>query len=154
LWDLDEEPRNFVAWLDENIPIEYRSVSEKAKAFNQLSRADIFLGRVTNRQYWGFLRYVNDLMTVGVGFSKEKPIMAFNKYKFPSLIWKMGSTRSKRAKEAAVAAKMSPVVHESGKRLISDYLPLVERVFEKDRDAGLDMVRAFELEEEELELFS
>ena len=70
IWDLDEEPRNFIAWLDENIPVEYQSISERAKAFNQLSRADIFLGRVMNRQYWGFLRYVNDLMTVGICFSK------------------------------------------------------------------------------------
>ncbi len=151
IWDLDEEPRNFIAWLDENVPIEYESKSERAKAFNQLSRADIFLGRVTNRQYWGFLRYVNDLMTVGVAFSREKPNYGFPKYKFPSLIWKMGSTRGKRAAEAALAAKISPVVHESKKRIITDYLPLLHRVIEKNRDAGLRMVEAFKLEPEEME---
>jgi len=151
IWDLDDEPRNFVAWLDENIPVEYLTRGERARAYHQLSRADVFLGRVHNRQYWGFLRYVNDLMTVGVGFSKEKQNFGFSSYRFPSLISKMGITRSKRAKEKSIAAKMSPVVHESGKRLITDYLPLVERVFEKDRQAGMGMVASFDLEDEELE---
>lgn len=153
LWDLDEEPRNFVAWLDENIPVEYREKGERGRAFHQLSRADIFLGRVTNRQYWGFLRYVNDLMTVGVGFAREKPNFGFSKYKFPSLIWKMGSTKARRAKERAIAAKMSPVVHDSGKGIVLTYLPLMRRVVERDRQAGLRMLRGFELEEDELEHF-
>lgn len=148
---MDEEPRNFVAWMDENIPVEYTSAKDKAAAFNNLSRADIFLGRVMNRQYWGFLRYVNDLTTVGVAFVKEKPYYGFAKYNFPSLIWKMGSTRAKRAKQGSVAAKVSPVVHDSKRRIIVDYLPLVERVFEKDKMAGGAMMKAFELEAEELE---
>ncbi len=151
IWDLDEEPRNFIAWLDENVPIEYTSVKERAKAYNQLSRADIFLGRVTNRQYWGFLRYVNDLMTVGVRFSSEKPNFGFARYNFPSLISKMGATRAKRAKEESIAAKMSPIVHDSKRRIITDYLPLVERVFEKDKPAGGTMVSKFKLEVEELD---
>jgi replication factor C large subunit len=154
LWDLDEEPRNFVAWLDENIAVEYRDKNERGKAYHQLSRADIFLGRVTNRQYWGFLRYVNDLMTVGVAFSKEKPNFGFSRYQFPSLIAMMGRTRGKRAKEASISSKMSPVVHESGKRLTADYLPLLRRVFSKKRDAGMLMARPFELDEEEIEFLS
>jgi replication factor C large subunit len=151
--DLDEEPRNFVTWLDENIPVEYASARERAKAFNNLSRADVFLGRVTNRQYWGFLRYVNDLSTVGVRFVQEKPNFGFAKYSFPSLIWKMGSTRGKRAKQGAVAAKIGPVVHESKRRLINDYIPLVDNVFKKNKTAGEAMVSRFELSEEEAELF-
>ncbi len=154
MWDLDEEPRNFIAWLDENVPREYASAAERSRAYRQLSRADIFLGRIINRQYWGFLRYVNDLMTVGIGFSKEKPNFGFTKYRFPSLIGKMGATRGKRAKEKSIAERMSPVVHESGRRLITDYLPLVERVFEKNDEAGRKMVEPFELEEDEVEFLA
>lgn len=154
LWDLNEEPRNFIAWLDENIPVEYKGIVERAGAFNSLSRADMFLGRVTNRQYWGFLRYVNDLMSVGVAFSKEKPNFEFTKYNFPSLIWKMGSTRSKRAKEASISSKISPIVHESKRSLINNYLPLIRRVFEKNRDAALDLLKPFDLEPEELDMLA
>jgi replication factor C large subunit len=154
LWDLDEEPRNFIVWLDENIPVEYDLPLERAKAFNHLSRADMFLGRVINRQYWGFLRYVNDLMTAGVGFSKEKPHFGFTKYNFPSLIRKMGSTRGKRASEKAIAAKISPVVHTSQRRVIVDYLPLLQRVFAKNRNIGSDMASGFDLSSEELDFFS
>jgi len=153
IWDLDEEPRNFIAWLDENIPVEYQTVSERAKAFGQLSRADVFLGRVTNRQYWGFLRYVNDLMTVGICFSKEKQNFALNRYNFPSIIWKMGSTRSKRAKEGTIAAKVSPIVHDSKRQIISGYLPLVKRVYDKNPKLGAEMISKFDLNPEEMELF-
>lgn len=152
-WDLDIEPDNFVAWLDENIPLEYKSKSERGKAFNQLSRADIFLGRVTNRQYWGFLRYVNDLTTVGVGFSREKPSFDFVQYKFPSMIGKMGATRAKRAKEKAVSAKISPIVHDSRKKIIIDYLPLLQRVFKKSQKNGEAMVSKFKLAPEDMDLF-
>jgi len=154
IWDLDEEPRNFIAWLDENIPVEYKTVPERAKAFNNLSRADVFLGRVTIRQYWGFLRYVNDLMTVGVGFAKDGPNFGFSQYNFPSLIRKMGMTRGKRAKEGAISGKMSPVVHESKRRIINDYLPLVQKVYAKNRAAGEAMVSKFGLDAEELEYFA
>jgi replication factor C large subunit len=154
LWDLDEEPRNFVAWLDENIPVEFSTKSERAKAFHQLSRADMFLGRVTNRQYWGFLRYVNDLMTVGMSFSKEKQNFGFSKYRFPSLIMRMGATRGKRAKEKSIAGKISPVVHDSRTRIINSYLPLLTRVFEKREEAGNSLVAEYELEEDELDFLS
>jgi len=151
LWDLDEEPRNFITWLDENIPVEYQTKHERGKAFNQLSRADVFLGRVTNRQYWGFLRYVNDLMSVGVSFSKDKVNFGFSKYRFPSLIMKMGSTRGQRAKEKSIATKISPVVHDSNHEIITGYLPLVKQVFAKNREAGLGMVQKFDLEAEEVD---
>ncbi len=154
MWELDEEPRNFVTWLDENIPIEYQTKHERAKAFNQLSRADIFLGRITNRQYWGFLRYVNDLMTVGVSFSKDKVNFSFNKYRFPSLIMKMGSSRGNRAKESSIATKISPIVHDSKHQIITEYIPLLKHVFEKNHDAGQDMVQKFDLDEEEIDYLS
>jgi len=153
IWDLDEEPRNFVAWMDENIPVEFGMAGERAKAFNNLSRADVFLGRIMNRQYWGFLRYVNDLTTVGVRFAREKPNFGFTKYSFPSLIWKMGSSRAKRAKRNAVAAKIGPMVHESKHRVINDYVPLVENVFKRNRAAGGAMISKFKLTDEEAELF-
>jgi replication factor C large subunit len=154
MWDLDEEPRNFVAWMDENIPVEYKEKTEISKAYNQLSRADIFLGRVSKRQYWGFLRYVNDLMTVGIGFSKEKPSYGFSKYRFPSLIMRMGATRGKRSKEKAIASKISPIVHDSSSRIIGNYLPLLKNVFDKDKEAGMDMVEGFELDESEMDFLA
>lgn len=154
LWDLDEEPRNVLLWLDENIPVEYAKASERGKAYHQLSNADVFLGRITNRQYWGFLRYVNDLMTVGVSLAKEKPYYGFSRYKFPSLIWKMGSTRGKRASEKAIASKIGPVVHTSKHDVITEYLPLMRRVIAKKREAGIGMLDKFELTPEELEYFA
>jgi len=150
MWSLDTEPRNFGAWLDENIPVEYKGKT-MARAYDNLSTADIFLGRITNRQYWGFLRYVNDLMTVGIRYSTEKPNFGFPDYKFPSLISKMGATRGTRAKDASIAGKISPVVHASKNRIIVDYIPLLKGVYAQNAQAGRVLCEKFELDEEEME---
>ncbi len=148
LWNVDEEPRRLILWIDENLPFEYHG-ADMAVAYNRLSRADVFLGRVTNRQYWGFLRYVNDLMTVGVGFSGQHPPAASVKYHFPSVIWKQGRSRARRAMESQIASKISPSLHASKKRLIQEYLPLVQRLAQKNQDAALRLLQDFDLTEEE-----
>jgi replication factor C large subunit len=153
IWDLDIEPKEFALWMDENIGVEYPQRHELASAYNNLSRADVFLGRISNRQYWGFLRYVNDLLTVGIAFSKDKPYYGFQNYVFPSLIRNMGMTRMKRAKEKSIAGKISPIVHESSRELKVEYLPILLNVFKKRREAGLALAHPFELSDEELEYF-
>jgi replication factor C large subunit len=45
-------------WLEENIPAEYQG-EELAKAYEALSRADLFKGRIYKQQYWRFLVYEN-----------------------------------------------------------------------------------------------
>ena len=149
LWDLNEEPRNTILWLDENVSQEYKKKEELSMAHDNLSRADIFLGRIMNRQYWGFLRYVNDLMSVGVGFAKEKPYYGFNKYRFPSYIQRMGSTRGKRAMEKRISGKIAPVVHSSARDIIVNYLPILRRALKRNPAKAKELTLKFELEEEE-----
>ena len=65
--DLDES----FLWLEENLPKEYEG-KDLERAFDCLSRADVFKGRIRRWQHWRFLVYINDLMTAGIALSKDE----------------------------------------------------------------------------------
>ena len=41
-------------------------------AYDYLSKADVFRGRIRKWQYWRYLVYQSALMNLGVAFSKDK----------------------------------------------------------------------------------
>ena len=99
-------------WIDENIPTVY-SGHVLVNAFDYLSRADVFDGRIYRRQYWTMLRYSNDLMLAGVSLSKVHPSFRFIKYSYPSYIKKMGRSKTDRSIEKSIAIKMKSILHGS-----------------------------------------
>ena len=119
-------------WLDENIAREYETPEEIAEAFNWLSRADVFDGRIFNRQYYGYMRYAVTLMTAGVGLSKRqvynKPI---ENYQFPLYLVEMSRSMAARAMAKSVALKIGKKVHTSSKRVLP-FLPLYARLIAKE----------------------
>ena len=53
--ELDE----IIRWVDENIPKEYKEREHLYRAYRMLSKADLFLTRITTWQYWRFSVYAN-----------------------------------------------------------------------------------------------
>ena len=88
---LDMDIKELMLWLDENIPLEYEG--EIAGAYDMLSRADVFRGRIVRRQDWGLLRYVVDLSTLGVAFSKSR-YRQWRTCQFSKRCWRGESSRS------------------------------------------------------------
>ncbi len=87
----------FQRWLEENIPAEYELPEEQAQAFDWLSRADVFQGRIMSRQHWGFLRYARALSLAGVALSKRDVYRKFTKYSFPQIVKALGQSKKNRA---------------------------------------------------------
>lgn len=98
-------------WIGENIPAEYVLPQDIAAAFGMLSRADVFDGRVANRQYWGFLRYSTALMGSGVALSKKEQSKKFTTYSYPSYIRVLGATKEKRATRKSLSRKFASSFH-------------------------------------------
>jgi replication factor C large subunit len=119
-------------WLDENIAREYETPEEIAEAFNWLSRADVFDGRIFKRQYYGYMRYSVTLMTAGVGLSKRhvynKPI---ENYQFPLYLVEMSRSMAARAMAKSVALKIGKRVHTSSKRVLP-FLPLYAKLISRE----------------------
>lgn len=147
--DLDEMPRDVLLWIDENTPHVYTTRSSLRKAFYYLSRADVFLGRIMRRQYWGFLRYVNSLMTAGVSVSREK--VKFTRYQFPSYIISLSKSRTERNLVESISGKISPALHVSKRVFLREYVPLFRTLLRRKRLDEERFAQKFDLSSEELE---
>ena len=148
-WDLDEQPQNVLLWIDENLPGVVKGPREISRSYDYLSRADVFFGRITNRQYWGFLRYATSLMTGGVTVSKGEKIN-FARYQFPYYIIRMGQTKKERNLKKSIGLKLSPELHCSSKVAAREYIPLYRRMMEKKIIDSKEFSCRYKLEDEEL----
>ena len=145
---VDLEPEMKFKWIEENVPREYDKPEDVARAFDALSRSDMFYGRIRNRQYWGFLRYFGDLLTAGVALAKDEPYHKFSKYDFPNYIRKMGATKARRAKEKEILGKIGARTHASNRRA-RDAFGLVKLMLKKGEDEGT-VARYFGFDEEDM----
>lgn len=148
-WDLDEQPGDVIWWIDENMPKIYQSVDSVNDAYYFLSRADVFLGRITNRQYWGFLRYANPLMTAGVNASKDK--VKYGMYQFPMFFAKLSRTKKEREMKKSIGKKLSGTLHVSVKKAYESYIPLFKVLIAKKRLNVGELKDFYGLDEEEVE---
>src|SRR3989338_3119707 len=69
---VEEDPDMFLKWIEENVYREYKKPEELNAAYDKISRADVFMGRIKRRQDWGLQKYSIDLMTSGVSLSKKE----------------------------------------------------------------------------------
>ncbi|MFH1125971.1 MAG: AAA family ATPase [Candidatus Altiarchaeota archaeon] len=147
-WSLDEEPRNTIFWIEENVPTVIHEPGPLSKAFHFLSRADMFLGRIMRRQYWGFLRYANALMTAGVNTSKEKTTYAM--YKFPSYFASLGRSKGERNAAVKTAGKLKARIHSSNNTIIREDVPLLRLLLKKNKVDEETLKKEYTLSDEEL----
>jgi replication factor C large subunit len=130
-------------WVEQNIHLEYDKPKELAEAYNYMSRADVFDGRIKKREYWKLLKYSNSIMLTGVSMAKEKNNYRYVKHEFPSFLRNMSLTARKRAVRKKVLKKISEKCHVS----ISDanlYIPLIKNMIKKAN------IGFFEFEEDEV----
>ena len=128
-------------WIEENIPYEFKNEPEAlAKAFDALSKADIFRGRIYRQQHWRFLVYENFLLSAGISFSskKTKSLSEFTIYQRPKRILKIWLQNRKYAKKKSIAAKYAKAVHMSKKRVLKDFF-LVSLTLNKDSAKKLNL---------------
>ena len=117
-------------WIEENIPNEYQSNPEAlAKAYDALSKADIFRGRIYRQQYWRFLVYEIFFLTAGISFANNKPkkLDEFTMYQRPKRILKIWLQNRKYTKKKTIAAKYAKRCHVSQKRAMKEFflLPMI-----------------------------
>ncbi len=119
------EPENFdlfYRWIEENIPAEYESNSEIAKAYDWFSKADVFKGRISRRQNWGLLKFVRALALGGVASAKKAPYRKFSRYQFPSIVRMLGASKGERSMVKEISLKAGGKMHCSSKQAFSSLL--------------------------------
>lgn len=107
-------------WIEENIPKEYKGEA-LAKAYQALSNADRFRGRIYRQQFWRFLVYQNLFQSAGISYAKPHPQHRFVKYERPKRILKIWLNNQKTAKKKTIAQKYAKYVHYSAKRAMKEF---------------------------------
>ena len=126
---IENVPRreDLIAWIEENIPEEYETSEEVARAYDYLSKADIYTARIMKRQAWSLKKYQIELSTRGVAMSKDKQSKKFVMYKRPRFYG-----NNDRLLEA-----IAERTHTS-KRKARDYVQLINAL----SDIGVDITDA------------
>lgn len=145
--DLDE----CLLWIDENLPYEYADAEDLARAYDALSKADVFNGRIRRWQHWRFLTYINDLLTGGVAVAKQHKSSSFVHYKPTSRILKLYIAKMRHMKRKAIAQKIAEKTHSSQKEVIKSTLPYLNIIFKRSKEAAAQIADEFELDREEVE---
>jgi len=110
-------------WIEENIPIEYKGV-ELAKAFDSLSIADVFRGRIQRQRHWRFMVYEYFLLGPGIAGVKQYNRTGWTSYKKPSRILKIWLQNQRAAKKKSICQKYARYCHISTKTAMKDFMLL------------------------------
>lgn len=121
--NLDKDPDEIFLWIEQNIINEYEKPDEIAKAYEMLSRADLFKQRVKKRQDWKFEKYMIDLMTAGVAVAKKEMYRKFSRYQYPDRMIFLGRSKAQRKEEGEKLIELSKQLHCSTKKIREEFLP-------------------------------
>ena len=146
---VQEDPDLFMKWVDENIPREYGKPADIAAAFEALSKADRYRGRIYRHQQWALMKFQIAMMTAGVALAKGEPYHGFTPYQYPTFIRKLFASKSKRTTQKAVAKKIGGQIHSSPHEVLSMHWPYLQLLAKKN-PAGY--AKQFNLDEKELEV--
>lgn len=142
---VEVDPDLLKKWVDENIPRQFPMPASLAGAYDGLSRADIFDGRIFRRQHYGFLKYSGD-MVASVGLRTNERAHGFISYQFPAILKRLSMMKGSSKK--ATIAKIQEHVYGSRKRIAQElfYWP----IFLENDAHPEEWVKTFEFDEDEL----
>ncbi|MBI2084574.1 MAG: replication factor C large subunit [Candidatus Aenigmarchaeota archaeon] len=126
--NVDKDPEEIFWWIENNITNEYETPEEIAKAYEMLSRADMFRQRIKSRQNWKFLAYMIDLMTAGVSASKKETYKKFTRYQYPSNLIVLGGSKFERKDEKEKLLKLTKELHCSTRKIRKEFLPFFKLI--------------------------
>lgn len=145
--DLDE----IMLWMDENIPQEYETPADLARAYDFVSKADIMKKRIQRWQHWRFLVYVSAYLSAGVAVSKEEKYRKVVEYKPTSRILRIWMANAKYAKRKDIAKKVAEQIHASSKDVIQSTIPYLKMMFRRNKELAGQLIDEFDFNDEEVE---
>ncbi len=142
---VEVDPDLLKKWVDENIPRQFPMPASLAAAYDGLSRADIFDGRIFRRQHYGFMKYSGD-MVASVGLRTNERAHGFISYQFPAILKRLSMMKGSSKK--STISKIQEHVYGSRSRLAQElfYWP-----FFIENDSNPEAwVKTFGFDEDEL----
>lgn len=146
--NVNEDIDKIFLWLDENLSKEYSDIEDLSKAYNELSLADVYFGRIRRWQYYRFYAYIYDILSAGIALSK-KDKYPYVKYTQPSRILKIWIANQKNLKKKNIAEKISSKTHTSIKNSLTN-IPYI-KIIAKNSENLKKLAKELDLEKDEIE---
>ncbi|MEM0026775.1 MAG: replication factor C large subunit [Ignisphaera sp.] len=144
-------------WLEENIPLQYTNLNDVARAYEFLSKADVYLGRIVKSGDWDLLTYSIDLMTSGIALAarnNSKDKFRWVKYNFPQRILMLSKLKESRDVREDLAKIVSQNLHISTSTAKSDVIPILKAIFLTNPDYAARIAIGLGLSEKMIELLA
>lgn len=123
----------YFLWALETVPVVYKDVETAAAAYDRLSKADMFLGRIKRMQEWELLPYALELALGGVSQVKNKPrLPPFIKYGFPQRLLLLAKSREARRRREALVEYLAQNLHISRSLARSDIIYVLSALARRD----------------------
>jgi len=136
----------FMLSVSDNLPLRYTDPVDLAVAYDIVSRADVFRGRV-GTENWRLLKYFFNLLAEAVTVS-PKSFKPFNFIFPPMRIMTLFWTKSKRAKLDVICGKIASKCHVSRTTAKNDMVPFIKLMIETEKSTPL--INWLKLEPEEV----
>jgi len=133
-----------ILWVEKNIPKEYKG-KELARAYDLLSKVDLFKGRIYKQQYWRFMVYENIFLSYGIASVKKESKIGFTNYTKPTRILKIWMNNMKTIQKKTIAEKYAKHTHISIKKTMKEF-PIIKQVI----NTNPKISRELKLNEDEL----
>lgn len=148
LEEINEETDEIFLWIDENLPREYKKSIDLKKAYDNLSLADVYRGRIKRWQYWRFLAYINELLTAGIALSKDEKYHGYNKYIRTTRLLNLWMYNQRNAKKRGIAEKLAKKTHNSIKNAYKE-IEYLKIILKNKKDKKI--IDYLELEKDEID---
>lgn len=125
----------FLMSVSDNLPRRYLELAELAEAYDLVSRADMFRGRI-GIEHWHLLRYFYNSLAEAAAISPE----SYKPFEFispPIRIMTLFWTKGKRATLKAICAKIALRCHVSRLTAKNDFVPFLKIMLEKRKSNPL-----------------
>ncbi len=147
--NIEEQPNEWFLWVDENMPSEYKKPEYLARAYEAVSSADVFSGRISRSQYWRLLVYIKLLLTAGVATAKDEKLSGVVNYKQTSRLLKIWMANARYNKRKSIAEKIAERTHTSTAKAIQSFSFFKAMI--KSGSNGMEIASELSLDEEEVE---
>ncbi len=135
-------------WVNEHIPTYYDDPEELARAFDALSRADVYMGRIRKSGSWDLLSYVFDMMGPGVAFARRIYKYKWKIFRSPKRLQLLAQTKRSREVREGIARALAPRLLTSKATVKRDVIPFLKIIFTSNPKYAAKIALGYELTEE------
>ncbi|UCE29609.1 MAG: replication factor C large subunit [Candidatus Bathyarchaeota archaeon] len=137
---------SLVLSIHDNLPLRCKDPVELGVAYDLLSKADVFRGRI-GLENWRLLKYFFSLISQATTVSSQ-PFQPFDFIFPPMRIIALFWTKGKRVTLEALCAKIGARCHVSRRSAKLDFVPFIKAILKEDKSAPLGAW--FQLDDKEM----